>query len=109
MFDAYKRELDIENNINSTADPLVNLTHQQTIEEQFLQLKIVFDDYTFNEITDVAAYPVDTMGSNIGATLSLWLGVTVMLVVELLEFVNMFAAARLQKKIGNRGGTDSTI
>jgi len=110
MFDAYKRELDINYNINSrpTLDLLVNLTNQQTIEESFLQLKIVFNDYTFNEITDVAAYSVDTLGSNIGGTLSLWLGVTVMLVVELLEFIYKFAAARLQRTKRNQGANDST-
>jgi len=45
----------------------------------------MFDAVPFDAREDVAAIPVEALGAQIGGVLSLWLGVTIMLIFEVLE------------------------
>jgi len=57
------------------------------IQDNFLQLNIQFENTQYNEQRDIPALPLEALGAQIGGVLSLWLGVTVMLLFEISEFV----------------------
>jgi len=48
---------------------------------------VLFDSPTFYQQKKIAAFPSDALGAQIGGVLSLWLGVTIMFLLEVFEFV----------------------
>lgn len=57
----------------------------KTIQGSFVHVNIVFDQFVAQKLVDKALYSSDGMLSLIGGTLSLWLGLTVIFVAELIE------------------------
>ena len=70
----------------SMFDTNINGT-QRLIKDYFLQLTIRFDSPRYTEQKDVPAVPLDALLAQMGGVLSLWLGVTIILIFELCEFL----------------------
>ena len=85
-FDVYAR---IKAQISNASDDVImeRLAASTLIEENFLQLNVVFDSYMSLEFDDLPAMTVELLAANVGGTLSLWLGVTLMAIVEVVELV----------------------
>jgi len=87
-FDEY---LDLGNvsltNTSAAQVLLKKLDKEGLIRDNFLQLNVRFETSIYTEQRDVAAVPLDALGAQIGGVLSLWLGVTIILIFELCEFV----------------------
>lgn len=60
------------------------------IEDNFLQLKLVFDGPNPNKMSDVPSMTADNLWAQIGGVLSLWLGTNIVLLVEIVELVYQF-------------------
>jgi len=97
-YDEYQVVLGNAAGANSSAsnELLQKLDSQRLIANNFLQLNIMFDGQAFDIREDVAAFPVESLRAQIGGVLSLWLGVTIMLLFELFEFFFTLVAACYQ-------------
>ena len=47
----------------------------------------MFNSPSYHEQKDVVAIPPEALGAQIGGVLALWLGITIMVVLELCEFI----------------------
>ena len=73
---------------NSTYLTLLNTLYSEGLfQNNFLQLNIQFNNNKYTIQKDVAAFSLDAFGAHAGGVLSLWMGVTIMLVFEILEFI----------------------
>ena len=79
------------------------LTNQEGIY-QVLQLNIGFGNRIYDELNDVAAFTVDALGAQMGGVLSLWLGITIMFIVEILEFLYCVASQQCRSTNGVDSG-----
>ena len=68
------------------------------ITKNFMQVNLVFRYDNPYIVSDKPAMAPENMLSNIGGSLSLWLGMTVMFFFEILEFVYTTALDRYQVK-----------
>jgi len=66
---------------------LKKLDKKGLIQDNFLQLNVRFDTSIYMEQKDVVVMSLDALGAQIGGVLSLWLGVTIILIFELCEFM----------------------
>jgi uncharacterized membrane protein len=57
------------------------------ITRNFLQLNILFDQAVPFLMTDKQSMTLDNLGAQLGGVLSLWLGITIMTAVEIVEFI----------------------
>jgi len=74
-------------NISAYLDHLQQLYKEGLFQANFLQLTIQLNYNIYTIQKDVAAFPLDALGAQVGGVLSLWLGVTVMLIFEIFEFI----------------------
>jgi hypothetical protein len=58
-----------------------------SIQKNFIQLNIIFDEPRPYVIKDIPSMTADSLLSSFGGTLSLWLGITVMFLVEIADLV----------------------
>jgi len=87
-YDEYQIVSDLAyTNASASSSLLEKLNNEGLIRDNFLQFTVRFDSQTYNEQKDVAAVPFDALGAQIGGVLSLWLGVTVILIFELCELL----------------------
>jgi len=56
-------------------------------QNNFLELHVQFNANKHTTQKDVATFPLDAFGAQVGGVLSLWLGVTIMLVFEVFDMV----------------------
>lgn len=103
---------------NLSTDAVMD-TLEQTglIEKNFLQLNVYFDTEIVHMQEDTAATTWETLMSNIGGALNLWLGVTVLFAAELIELTyDLFVAYRsrnmkptaAKQNLSQRNGLDIT-
>lgn len=85
-------------NITKQIERIKKLQDTHVIEDNFIQLNIIFDRYNPMLLTEVPSLTPDKMLSLVGGALSLWLGITVMTVVELVQFVFDLMDAIQQRK-----------
>jgi Amiloride-sensitive sodium channel len=89
------------NNILQT-EAVTLVSKLDLIQKNFIQLNIRFDEPHPYVIADSPAMTLDDLLSSFGGTLSLWLGITVMFLVELVDlfisFVYAIFPAYLRKK-----------
>ena len=52
-----------------------------------MQVNVVLGKQVSESVTEVATMPNEVLLSNVGGVLSLWLGVTVMTIIEVIEFI----------------------
>ena len=84
QFDDYGRI--IMSNLTS-AETFDQLDRLNLIERNFLRVNILFDHRGLETLNNTAAMTWDSLASNIGGSLSLWIGITVMTLFELVELV----------------------
>jgi hypothetical protein len=81
-FDVYDR---IQNSNLTPAETLDRLNSLQLLERNFLRLKILFDRRGIERLNNTSAMTWEDLASNVGGSLSLWIGITVMTFFELIE------------------------
>jgi len=72
-------------NKSASQELLLKLDAQRLISKNFLQHIIQFDSRVFNQEMDTVAMPLELLGAQIGCVLSLWFGVTIIVLFEVLE------------------------
>ena len=80
------------------------------IHRNFIQLNLAFAERHPYVISDTPSMPLESLLSNVGGTFSLWLGVTVMLLVEIVELIvtmvfAMICTGKKQKSVDPGGVT----
>ena len=86
-FDIYHMILDQFFANDNDTEIIRMLESVNLIEKNFLQVNIFFEGYTSLILKDVPSLTADKMMGLIGGGLSLWLGVTIMTLIEVVEFV----------------------
>jgi len=87
-FDEYNMLAEQAKLKNGSAKQLArDLDADMLIKNNFLQLNVMFESQAFYEQKEVPAFPAETFGAQVGGVLSLWLGVTVMFLFEIAEFI----------------------
>jgi Amiloride-sensitive sodium channel len=81
-FDEYRQ---IQNSNLSASDTLDRLDSLRLLERNFLRVKILFDRRGIETLNNTSAMTWEDLASNIGGSLSLWIGITVMTLFELIE------------------------
>ncbi len=85
-FSAYEEIL--KNAENQTdEETLQQIKSLRLIEDNFLQVLIVFSEDTIQEFTDSAAITWDTLVANLGGSFNLWLGICVPTFAEIIELI----------------------
>ena len=96
-YDAYNEVEEALNNGNMTAAwNLINSLN--LIQQNFIQVLIEFKEQLVFTSDETAVVTWDTLVSNLGGALSLWLGITFMLVVEIIELLYSLAAVCVPKQ-----------
>ena len=101
-FKAYEDISSLEND-TEIIDRLKNL---HLIQDNFLQVNVVMDSRYVYLMTDKALMTWEAMLSSIGGCLSLWLGVTVMTLVEVAEFFFTLGSICYQNRKPKNGVMD---
>jgi len=83
---------------NVTQQVIQRMNQMSLISDNFLQMNIQFSSPKFNVERDTAAFAADSLGAQIGGVLSLWLGVTVIFIFEVCEFVIVLIIASYERK-----------
>ena len=63
------------------------------IQRYFLLVEVQFESSTFITYVDTPALSMDQMGSSLGGMLGLWMGISIMAAVELMELVYTLSRA----------------
>ena len=83
-FSAYET-LMTERGQHSGADTLRRVRDLKLIEDNFLQVTVKMNERSVTTVTDILAMSWDTMASNLGGSLNLWLGISVLTAAEIIE------------------------
>ena len=73
------------------------------ITDNFLQLNVLFGSTAYTELVDVVAFPIDSMGAQTAGVLAFWLGLTVMFICEIAEFIYSYCRAKKQSGASDQG------
>lgn len=82
----------------SGAETLEELKKVNLIERNFIQVSVKMQEKSVQIVNDIAAISWDTMASNIGGSLNLWLGISVLTVAELIELIYSLAKIGIRRK-----------
>lgn len=77
---------------------LESVRRLQLIEDNFLQVYVRFDQKSVRVVQEVPAISWDTMASNLGGSLNLWLGISVPTIAEIIELVYSLITVWLERK-----------
>ena len=84
-FEAYSSVLQLFNsNISAAKKQVGKMT---LIPENFIKFSLVQNQDDVRYIEDEEEYPLATLLANIGGAMSLWIGLTLMVLVEFFEFI----------------------
>ena len=83
-FDVYRQ---IKQSNLTSAEEMARLDNVSIIEKNFLRLNIVFGQRGLETLNSTAAMTWEDLASNVGGSLALYIGFTVMTFVELIELV----------------------
>jgi len=109
-FDELKPLLSKYNQLNRSAYAalLQKLNLEGLLQRNFLQLPVQFNDNKYIIQNDIAAYSLDKFEAQVGGVLSLWLGVTIMLIFEVFEFIiNLIYMCCLVKRNQRSSATET--
>ena len=99
-FDVYGQI--INNRALNVSEMLQQLEQLSLIQSNFLRLNVNFNLRGYSLSTDTAAMTWDSVMSNVGGTMSLWVGVTAMTIVEVLElFYNLCLVRARSDKVAS--------
>src|SRR6218665_1616953 len=92
----------LKNAKNQTDEETVNqIKSLRLIEENFLEVLIMFSEATILEFTDSAAVTWDTLVANLGGSFNLWLGICVPTFAEIIELIYSLLVVVCCKKKAN--------
>ena len=86
---------------------LKRIRDMKLIDDNFLQVTVVMNDRSVTTITDILAMSWDTMASNLGGALNLWLGISVLTAAEIVELLYSVIQILLNKKRTDVETTDN--
>lgn len=78
------------------------------IEDNFLQVTIRMVDKTVTKVNDLLSISWDTMASNLGGCLNLWLGISVLTAAEVIELFYSLVRIVSRRKTTDTNGNDAT-
>jgi len=96
-FAAYETIRTDRHTLNGT-DTLARIRDLKLIENNFLQVTIKMNDRSVTTVTDILVMSWDTMASNLGGSLNLWLGISVLTAAEIIELFYSLMQILLHKK-----------
>src|SRR6218665_2486968 len=96
-FNIYRSILDEYNSNGNSSETLRQLGQTDLIQKNFLQLNIFFEGYRTMVLRDVPSLTPEKLLGIIGGTLSLWLGISIMTLVEVMEFICTLVHLYIQK------------
>jgi len=67
-------------------------------DENFLQVRVMFERLNYREITEKLTYPVVKLLADIGGQLGLWIGISALTCCEFLELLLLLAQSKLKRK-----------
>jgi len=98
QFDAYG-ELEAQS-VNMTTEEIVNQIESiNFIPQNFMQLNVRFLTENYKNNDDLPAVGWETLFSNLGGTLNLWMGITVLFAAEVVEFLFYVASMYFTKVV----------
>ena len=100
MNEAYN---DLEMNSLNYSDLVTALEATGLIRDHFLQLNVLFGSTAYTELVDVVAFPIDSMGAQTAGVLAFWLGLTVMFICEIAEFIYSYCKSK-KRPVANQQG-----
>jgi len=75
------------------------LASEGLMQANLLQLNVLFNANKYNIQKDVEAFSYDAFGAQLGGVFGLWLGVTIMPILEVFEFIiNLVSACYKMKR-----------
>ena len=77
--------LKTEKSQHDAPDTLRRIRDLKLVEDNFLQVTVKMNYRSVTTITDILAMSWDTMASNLGGSLNLWLGISVLTAAEIIE------------------------
>jgi len=86
-FDEYEILNNNALNVSETQSLLQKLDKKGLIKGSFLQLNVQFNSSQYIEQKYVRVFPIDAFGAQMGGVLSLWFGLTIILIFEICEAV----------------------
>ena len=85
-FDVYARiQTDVAN--VSNAEIIKRLYDEKLIRKNFIRVNVLFDSYASIEIVTSAVMTVDQLTSSVGGALGLWIGITTIFVMEMIDLL----------------------
>jgi Amiloride-sensitive sodium channel len=85
-------------NVFQQEEMVTKFDRLRLIPKNFIQLNFVFENQNPYIIIDKEAMTPDGLLSNVGGALSLWLGMTVMFVFEIVEFIQSIISSRYNQR-----------
>ena len=79
-------------------DTLRRVRDLKLIEENFLQVTVKMNDKKVTAVADILVMSWDTMASNLGGSLNLWLGISVLTAAEIIELFYSLMQILLNRK-----------
>lgn len=107
--DRFNAYVNLSNQSKDDADKIKELRQMTSLQDNFIQLNVIFDRYTPMSLKESPSMTSDNMLSLIGGALSLWLGITVMTAVECVQFVLELIAAMQRKGNTRQEQKKSTV
>lgn len=99
QFAAYESILAEQEKGNVTVErSLESVRRLHLIEDNFLQVYVRFDQQSVRVVQEVPAISWDTLASNLGGSLNLWLGISVPTIAEIIELVYALITVWLERK-----------
>ncbi|ESO02419.1 hypothetical protein HELRODRAFT_161686 [Helobdella robusta] len=110
-FDKYKElQASFVGGLKNDSQIIRELKSLDLIRENFVQLNFIFENDYILHYNDVEAMSLTLFISSFGGTLSLWMGITAMTFIEIIEFIYLqVVSIFLEKKVENNSGKDGEV
>jgi hypothetical protein len=94
----YLQNLRTNKNVISKYKNISNITDEQ-LAESFVSIDVYYNSLSYTQITEVPVYTTLTLISNIGGTLGLFLGMSVLSFIEIIELLLNILMVRFNTRI----------
>ena len=100
-FDVYGEIAKLVGNITGV-EVMTMIDNAKLIKENFVRVDVLFDSYSSLELAEVPAMTDERLAANIGGVLSLWMGITTIALIEIIEL--LYNMARSFKRSRDQTG-----